>query len=70
VVVKISSVSNTAVDQTYYWQGLETCPRGANVWLLTRWGRAVDGIYTPGDFGVVAWCPKPKIPPEIKELMR
>lgn len=70
MVVKISAVSGHAVDQTRFWQPLDTCPRGAPVWMLTRWGRSIEGIYNPGDNGVVAWCPKPKIPPEIKELMQ
>lgn len=68
--VKVTNTGNVAVDQDYHWQSLSTCPRGALVWLLTRWGRGIEGIYKQGDTGVVAWCPKPKIPPEIKELMR
>lgn len=67
---KISGDGAAAVDPSYHWQGLETCPRGALVWLLTRWGRGIEGIYKQGDTGVVAWCPKPKTPPEIKALMR
>lgn len=67
---KISGDGTTAVDPDYYWQTLDTCPRGVSVWLLTRWGRGIEGSYTLGDTGVVAWCPKPKIPQHIKELMR
>ena len=67
---KISGDGTTAVDPDYFWRTLDTCPRGVSVWLLTRWGRAIDGQYNPNSFGIVAWCPKPKIPQHIKELMR
>ena len=47
---------------------LESCPSNLNVWLLTRFGKAIDGKYT-GQQDVVGWCPKPKIPPHLKEKL-
>jgi hypothetical protein len=58
------------VDQCYYWKHIDTCPRGVSVWLLTRWGRGIEGIYRAGDMDVIGWAPKPKIPDELKELMK
>jgi hypothetical protein len=66
---KISGDGTTAVDPDYYWRSLDTCPRGVSVWLLTRWGRAIDGQWGDKTLDIVAWCPKPKIPQHIKELM-
>lgn len=65
---KISGDGTTAVDPDYYWRTLGTAPRGVNVWLLTRYGVAINGAYA-GQKDIVAWCPKPKIPQHIKELM-
>ena len=67
---KISDDGTTAVDPNYYWQDLSTCPRGVSVWLLTRYGKPIDGQWDGQDKNVVAWCPKPKIPQHIKELMK
>lgn len=66
---KISSDGTTAVDPDYYWLSLGTAPRGVSLWLLTKYGRAIDGQYTEQK-DIVAWCPKPKIPNHIKELMK
>jgi len=66
---KISSDGTTAVDHNYYFQHLDSCPRGVSVWLMTRYGKAIDGQYT-GQKDIVGWCPKPKIPESMKELMR
>ena len=70
MVVKVSSTHKVAVDQDYFWQPLETCPRGANVWLLTKYGKSIEGMYAPGDKTVVAWCPRPKVPEWAKALMK
>ena len=65
---KISGDGTTAVDPNYYWQSLSTCPRGVSVWLLTKYGKAIDGQFI-GQKDIVGWCPNPKIPQHIKELM-
>ena len=65
---KLSSDKTTAVDPNYYWQSLETCPRGVSVWLFTRYGKPIDGQYT-GQKDIVGWCPKPKVPQWMKEMM-
>ena len=65
---KISGDGTTAVDPDYYWLPLISCPRGVSVWLLTRWGKAIDGQYS-GQADIVGWCPKPKIPSWMKEMM-
>lgn len=66
---KISSDGTTAVDPDYWWRSLDGAPRGVSIWLLTRHGKPIDGQWS-GQKDLVAWCPKPKIPPEIKALMR
>lgn len=65
---KISSDGTTAVDPSYYWQHLDTAPRGVSIWLLTKYGKAIDGQWL-GQDDVVGWCPKPKIPQWMKEMM-
>lgn len=65
---KISSDGTTAVDPSYYWLSLSTAPRGVSIWLLTKYGKPIDGQYT-GQSDVVGWCPKPKIPAWMKEMM-
>jgi len=66
---KISSDQTTAVDPDYYWKDLATCPRGVDVWLLTKWGKPIGGQFT-GQNDVVGWCPKPKIPDWMKVKMK
>lgn len=66
---KISSDGSTAVDPNYYWQDLRTAPRGVSLWLLTKYGKPIDGQYT-GQKDIVGWCPKPKTPDFMKELMK
>ena len=66
---KISDDGTTAVDPDYYWRDLATAPRGMSLWLLTKYGIAINGQYT-GQTDIVGWCPKPKIPQHIKELMK
>lgn len=58
-----------AVDPDYYWEHMETCPRGVEVQLLTKWGRGVTGFYDGKDPQFVGWARKPKIPASIKALM-
>ena len=66
---KISNDGTTAVDPDYYWRSVESAPRGVSIWLLTRHGVGVTGQYT-GQSDIVGWCPKPKVPKYIKELLK
>lgn len=65
---KISDDGTTAVDPDYYWRHLDTAPRGVSIWLYTKYGKAIDGQYT-GQNDIVGWCPKPKVPKWMKEMM-
>jgi len=66
---KVSDDGSTVVDPNYYYKPIETCPKGVNVWLLTKYGIGVVGNYT-GQVDIIGWCPKPKIPSFMKELMK
>ena len=44
-----------AVDRTYYWQPMSTCPRGVKVQLLGAGGVAVYGNYNPPKPGEKTW---------------
>lgn len=63
-------VERPVVDPEYFWRPIDTYPGGAKALLLNRAGMAVVGKTTGKDDWFVAWCPLPKIPPEIKELMK
>lgn len=65
---KISGDGTTAVDPDYFWQDIQSCPRGVSVWLLTKYGKAIDGQYT-GQTDIIGWCGKPKIPVWMKKLL-
>lgn len=65
---KISSDGTTAVDPDYYWLHLNTAPRGVSIWLLTKYGKPIDGQWAD-QLDIVGWCPKPKIPAWMKEMM-
>lgn len=56
------------MDPDYYWRHLDTAPRGVSIWLYTKYGKAIDGQYT-GQNDIVGWCPKPKVPKWMKEMM-
>ncbi len=60
--VKVTNDKAAAVDQTYYWRSLETCPLSVKVQLLTLGGVAVYGQYHRGARGYVGWAPLPKKP--------
>ena len=53
MTVKLTNDKAAAVDQTYFWQPLETCPLSAKVQLLTAGGVAVYGQYNRGQAGYV-----------------
>lgn len=57
--VQLNSAGTVAVDRKYYWQPLETCPRGVKVQLLGRGGVAVYGQYDGKEKWWSAWAPLP-----------
>ena len=59
-----------AVDQQYYWQSMDTCPRGCKVQLLTVHGVAVYGNYDGKDQQWQAWAPLPNIRKEHNEATK
>lgn len=64
--VKLTGDRAAAVDQTYFWQPLKTCPLSAKVQLLTEGGVAVYGQYNKGQKGYKGWAPLPKKPEWMK----
>ena len=57
--VKISS-NKVAVDQTYYWQPMSTCPLNVKVQLLNPGRVAVYGSYDGKCTDWQGWAPLPK----------
>ena len=51
--------TGAAAVGNYYWQPMDTCPRGVKVQLLGRSGVAVYGQYHPDPFWT-DWAPLPK----------
>ena len=59
MTVNISG-NKVAVDQNYFWQPMDTCPRAVKVQLLNAGGVAVYGTYDGKDKFWCAWAPLPK----------
>lgn len=57
--VKITT-SKVAVDQTYYWQPMNTCPTNVKVQLLNAGKVAVYGTYDGKSSQWLGWAPLPK----------
>lgn len=55
-----------AVDQTYYWQPIATCPHSVKVQLLSRYGVATYGAYYGKDDFWIGWAPLPNKPEWMK----
>jgi hypothetical protein len=55
-----------AVDRTYYWQPMATCPRGVKVQLLGNGGVATYAAYDGRNTFWRAWAPLPTLPKEMK----
>lgn len=47
----------------------EVPPLGTKLWMVTRHGAGFAGAYHP-EYGVIAWCPLPKLTPEQKRRLR
>lgn len=65
---------NVATTTESEFRSMDSCPWGAKCILLTAWGVAVVGVApqtTPGHAsGFVGWAPLPRIPAEIKALLK
>jgi hypothetical protein len=60
MTVQLNSERNVAVDKTYYWQPIATCPRGVKVQLINRnYGVAVYGQYNGKEGFWTHWAPLP-----------
>lgn len=46
----------------------ELPPSGEAVWLITKWGNGFRGKWHP-EYGVIAWCPLPKLDAEQKRRL-
>lgn len=53
-----------AVDSSYFWQPMDTCPRGVKVQLLGTGGVAMYGIFSKPNEFFTYWAPLPKVPKE------
>lgn len=61
MTAEIDSTGAAAVDRSYFWQPMETCPRGVKVQLLGRGGVAMYGSYNGKDKFYTHWAPLPKL---------
>ena len=56
------NTSKVAVDQDYFWQRMDTCPRGVKVQLLGIGGVPAYGTFDGKNRFWSAWAPLPKKP--------
>ncbi|MDQ0607998.1 hypothetical protein QFZ83_002169 [Variovorax sp. W1I1] len=54
------TAENVAVDTAYYWRGMEDCPIGSKVQLLTAGGLPQYGRWDGRNPFYVGWAPLPK----------
>ena len=59
--VKISD-NVVAVDRSYYWQPMASCPRGVKVQLLNEGGVAIYGTFSASETRWRGWAPLPSKP--------
>lgn len=69
MTVKINS-ERVAVDHSYFWQPMETCPPHTKVQLLNPGGVAVYGEWNGRDDFWLGWAPRPKMPPWMNDRRR
>ena len=67
MTVSENTTKGVAVDQTYYWQPMDTCPRGMKVQLLGLGGVALYGSYNGRELFYVGWAPLPNKPEWMKK---
>ena len=53
------SDNTVAVDHSYKWQTMSTCPRSVKVQLLGKGGVAIYGLYDGKDPFWEGWAPLP-----------
>jgi hypothetical protein len=63
----LNSSGTVAVDRTYYWLPINTCPSGVKVQLLGRGGVAVYGQYNGKEPFWTHWAPLPTLHPDEKK---
>lgn len=69
--VKRDSTQSALVDPNYYWLPIASCPSGSRVQLLSRSGIASIGKFTSNRDGWwIGWAPLPKIPSDMKALIK
>lgn len=66
MAVRESADKVAIIDDEYFWQPMDTCPRSKKVQLLTIGGVAVYGSYDGKNTSWLAWAPLPKIPKEMQ----
>ncbi len=54
--------NQVAVDHSYFWQHMSTCPRGVKVQLLGSGGVATYGTFNGSEDFWIGWAPLPKVP--------
>lgn len=59
--LQVDSTGAAMVDTAYYWQPIETCPRGVKVQLLGRGNVAVYGVWNGKDDFWTHWAALPKL---------
>lgn len=65
--VRLTSDGAAAVDHSYYWRRMETCPLGTKVQLLTDGGVGIYGlVFTHTRACFRGWAPLPKKPEWMK----
>lgn len=47
----------------------ELPPIGTKIWMVTQYGNGFAGDYHK-EYGIVAWCPLPKLTPEQKRRLK
>ena len=58
----IQTNRTVAVDQNYYWQPMDTCPRGVKVQMLSAGGVALYSTYNGAAGFWRGWAPLPNKP--------
>lgn len=59
--LRVNQSEGVAVDPSYYYRPMSTCPRGCKVLPLTRNEIAVIGSWNGKDDQFIGWSPLPKI---------
>lgn len=60
----IDGTRTAAVDREYHWRPMSSCPKGAKVQLVTRYGCAIYGAWNGRDPIFEGWAPLPTRKPK------